>query len=295
MASQTLIDSNKKARIWNYSKVGVIYLVCIIIGIILVFPYTFMVFKSLMTSDEVINPNVVFFPSNPQWKNYLDIFTADGGAYLKALGNSLIVILFNVIAIPISASIIAYSFAKLKFFGHKIMWVAMMLTMFLPGVATQIPLYVMYAKWGWLDSLLPLTIPNLFGGSAFYIFLIHQFMKGIPQDLLDAAKVEGASAFRIYWSIVLPLCKPVLIYIMVSIFIANWGDFYGPLVYMSSSDAPRTIAYYVYLRAIEGDSASQLAHVRMAAGTFMTIIPAILFGLFQKQLTEGVVMTGLKG
>jgi multiple sugar transport system permease protein len=295
MASTALLKSNKKQRIWNYSKITLLFVVCGIIGIILVFPYAFMVLKSLMTETEVIEPNVRLFPAVPQFSNYIRIFTEENGAYFKALLNTLIVIVFNVIAVPLSASVIAFSFAKHKFFGKKFMWAAMMLTMFLPGVATQIPLYIMYAKMHWLDTLLPLTIPNLFGGGAFYIFLINQFMKGIPQDLLDAAKVEGASSWRIYYSIMLPLCKPVLLYIMVTVFIANWGDFYGPLVFMSSSTAPRTLAYFVYLKAVESDAASYLAHIRMAAGVFMTVIPAILFALFQKQLTEGVVMTGLKG
>jgi len=175
------------------------------------------------------------------------------------------------------------------------MFAVMMGTMMLPATVTQIPLYIMYTKIGWIDTLYPFTIPNLFGGGAFYIFLLRQFMLGIPKDLTDAARIDGAGTFRIYWNIILPLCKPVLIYLMVTIFIAYWGDFYGPLIYMSSSEAPRTLAYLIFLKSTEANAATQMAHIRMAGGVFMTLIPAILFMIFQKQLIEGVTLTGSKG
>jgi multiple sugar transport system permease protein len=270
-----------------------IYTAMIIIGIILIFPYFYMVMKSLMSSEEVVGP-VKLFPNKLMLSNYVDLFTSNN-KYLKAALNSLYIILFNIIAVPLSASIIAFSFAKLKWKGKNLMFALMMSTMMIPPTVTQIPLYIMYTNMGWIDTLLPFTIPNLFGGGAFNIFLIRQFMKGIPKNIEDAARIDGASTFRIYWNIILPLCKPVLIYIMVTIFIVNWGDFYGPLIYMSSSDAPRTLAYVVFLDSTESTAASQMAHMRMAGGVFMTIIPGILFMLFQKQLIEGVTMTGSKG
>ena len=118
---------------------------------------------------------------------------------------------------------------------------------------------------------------------------------GIPHDMEDAAKVDGASPFRIYWNIILPNCKPILIYIGVTIFMSNWGDYYGPLVFMTSSDAPVTLAYLIFKKATETDAASRLAAIRMAGGVFMTFFPALVFGIFQRQLTDGVLTAGKKG
>lgn len=289
---KSVLSVNERAiRQKRIAKIG-LYVLLVAIAIILIFPYFYMVMKSLMTTEEVVGP-VKFFPSVPQFVNYINLFTQS--TYLKATLNSLIIIGFNVIAVPLSASLIAFSFAKLKWKGRKVMFAVMMSTMMLPATVTQIPLFIMYSKMGWIDTLLPFTIPNLFGGGAFYIFLLRQFMMGIPKDLVDAAKIDGAGTFRVYWQIILPLCKPVLIYLMVNIFIAYWGDFYGPLIYMSSSDAPRTLAYVIFLESAESNAATQMAHLRMAGGVFMSIIPAILFTLFQKQLIEGVTLTGSKG
>lgn len=297
MINASLIEKarrrNEYTRVWNKGKVVLILLVMIAVGVVLAFPYFYMVMKSLMSELEVVDPTPKFFPSVPQWTNYIRIFTESG--YFKATLNSLIVIAFNIVATLLSATLIAFSFAKCRWVGRKVMFALMMFTMMLPAVATQIPLYIIYSRLNWIDTLLPLTIPNLFGGGASYIFLLRQYMMGIPNDMEDAARVDGASTFRIYWNIILPNCKPILIYIAVTIFISNWGDFYGPLVYMTSSDAPYTLAYLIYNNSINSDAASTLAGVRMAGGVFMTIIPAILFGLFQKQLTQGVLTSGLKG
>ncbi|MCK9235104.1 MAG: carbohydrate ABC transporter permease [Acholeplasmataceae bacterium] len=284
--------ANKKALRKKRLVTISLFALMVAIAIILIFPYVFMVSKSLMNSVEVINPIVQLFPKKPQFTNYVDLFTeAD---YLKATMNSIIVVTFNIIVVPLSASLIAFSFAKLEWKGKKFMFAFMMSTMMLPGIVTQIPLYVMYSKIGWLDTLKPLMIPNLFGGGAIYIFLLRQFMRAIPKDLEEAAKIDGAGTFRIYWQIILPLCKPVLIYIIVTVFIANWGDYYGPLVFMSSSEAPRTLPYLIFLQSTDVNAAANMVHMRMAGSVFLTIVPIILFSIFQKHLIEGIVMTGIK-
>lgn len=287
------IKKNNQQRFWNKTKVIATLLIMLVISIILIFPYFYMIMKSLMSESEVLSTVPVFFPSKPIFENYLRLFTDRG--YLKALLNSLIVIGFNIIVIPLSASIIAFSFAKCRnWFGSKVMFAIMMFTTMLPAIATQIPLYVMYSKIGWIDTLYPLMIPNLFGGGAMYIFLLRQYMMGIPRDLEDAARMDGANMWRIYWNIIMPNCKPILLYIAVTVFINNWGDFYGPLVYMTSSDAPYTLAYLIFKNSVESEAAASLAGVRMAGGVFMTILPAIVFTIFQRQLTDGVLTTGIK-
>ena len=166
--------------------------------------------------------------------------------------------------------------------------------MMLPSAVTQLPLYIIYSKLGFLNTILPFTIPNLFGGGAVYIFLIRQFMMGIPNELENAAKIDGANAFVRYSRIVVPLCKPVLIYVMVQVFLAYWGDYYGPLVYCTSATAPKTLALVLY-NFITDNSQGTKVNILMAGAVFMSVIPTILFGIFQKQLIEGVTMGSLKG
>lgn len=285
-------ERQRKARTKKIISSTVLYAIMTVLAIILIFPYLFMVSKSLMTSEEVVNPQIVLIPSVPQFINYINLFTESG--YLKATMHTCVIILFNLIAVPISASLVAYSFAKLRWWGRSFMFAFMLSTMMLPAVVTQLPLYVIYSRIGWIDTLYPFTIPNMFGGGAIYIFLLRQFMMGIPKDMSNAARIDGASQFRIYWNIILPLCKPVLIYVMINVFISYWGDYYGPLIYMHSSDAPRTLAYVLFLDSTEKDASLFKANMRMAGGVFMSLIPVILFAIFQNQLIDGIIMTGVK-
>lgn len=290
---------DRKAKMWDFSKTTALFLGMCVVAVVLMFPYVFMVFKSLMSESEILDPNPHFFPDwgNLQWSNFVTLFTdaSSGYNYAQALLHTMIIIVFNVIAIPLSATFIAYGFAKLKWKGKNIVFAAMMLTVTLPGVVTQIPLYVIYSKIGWLNTLLPFTIPNLFGGGAMYIFLIRQYMFGIPNEICDAAKIDGCGPFRIYWSIILPNCKSIIIYIIISVFNSYWGDYYGPLLYMPSSDAPITFAYAIFKSTVEGLASTRWAAVRMAGGVFMTFFPALLFLIFQEQLTDGALTSGIKG
>ncbi len=291
-STEILYLQNRRAKRHKIAVSAALYALMTVLAVIFLLPYVFMVSKSLMTSEEVRDPKIVLVPAVPQFINYVKLFGENG--YFKATVNTMKIIVFDLIAVPISASFIAFSFAKLRWTGRNVMFAVMLGTMMLPAVVTQLPLYVIYAKLGWIDTLYPFTIPNLFGGGAMYIFLLRQFMMGIPRDMDNAAKIDGANAFRRYMSIMLPLCKPVLIYVMINVFIAYWGDYYGPLIYMHSSKAPRTLAYVLFLDSTNKDSALDKANMRMAGGVFMSVIPAILFAFFQRQLIEGVVMTGIK-
>lgn len=295
MADKNTVSVNERQKAAHRKRTIVntaLYVIMTVLAIILIFPYLFMVSKSLMTGEEVINPQIVVLPAKPQFINYVNLFKQSG--YLQATFHTCVIIVFNLIAVPLSASIVAYSFAKLRWFGRKFMFAFMLSTMMLPSVVTQLPLYVIYSRIHWIDTLYPFTIPNLFGGGAIYIFLLRQFMMGIPRDMSNAARIDGASQFRVYWNIILPLCKPVLIYVMINVFIAYWGDYYGPLIYMHKSDAPRTLAYVLFLDSTDKDSSLYKSNMRMAGGVFMSAIPVALFAVFQNQLIDGIIMTGTK-
>ena len=274
------------------------YVIMVVLAVVLLFPFLYMVSKSLMTSEEVVDPTIKFFPSVPQFYNYVELFTVKNEGttgYLMGTVHTLLVVGFNIVAISISASLIAFSFAKLQWIGRNVMFALMLGTMMLPAVVTQLPLYVIYTKMGWIDTLLPFTIPNLFGGGAIYIFLIRQFMRGIPRELENAAKIDGANVWQIFWRIMIPLCMPIITFIMVNTFIGVWNDFMGPLIYLQGNPDQYTLAVGIYYKFMGGLAQENFPNQQMAVGVLMSIPPAILFFIFQKQLIEGVTMSGLKG
>lgn len=269
-----------------------IYLGMSVLALLLMLPYLYMFLRAFMTSEQVGRVPVEMFPKPFSFGAFVQLFTAEN--YFKYLLQTLKIVVFNLIAIPVSASFVAYGFAKYKFIGKNVIFACMLATMMLPGTVTQIPLYVMFARFGWLDSVLPLTIPNLFGGGAIYIFLIRQYMVGIPYELEEAAKIDGANPFVRYFKITLPLCVPSLIYIMINVFNAGWSDFYGPLIYMSA-EGMETLAYAIFKDSIYKYVTPDKENLKMAAGLFMSLFPTILFVVFQKQLIDGVAVSALKG
>jgi multiple sugar transport system permease protein len=155
----------------------------------------------------------------------------------------------------------------------------------------MIPRYIEFRHLGWIDTWLPLIVPNWFGGSVFFIFLLRQFFRTIPRDLSDAAKIDGASEFRIFWQIVLPLSKPALAVVAVFVFLDTWNDFLGPLIYITSQDK-YTVS--LGLRLFMGNYSTQYAYL-MAASTMSILPPILLFILAQRYFVRGVVLTGVKG
>ena len=270
-----------------------LYIIMVLLAVVLLFPFFYMISKSLMTSEEVINPVPQFFPAVPQFGNYLSLFSTN--EYLLGFAYTLAIVCCNMISVPFSAGLAAFSFSKIKWKGRGFMFAVMLGTMMLPGAITQVPLYSLYFSFGWIDTLWPFIVPNFFGGGAVYIFLLTQFMRGIPKDMDNAAKIDGASAFRRFISINFPLCKAVLIYVIVNVFLAYWGDYYGPLMYMHSSSAPKTFALVLFEKAMDTDSAMDMANIRMAGGVFMSVYPALILAEFQKQLIDGVMIGSVKG
>ena len=308
--SYGLKPSKKRMSAQTVVSNVILYALMTALAIVLLVPYLYMINRSLMTADNA-KYSYDFFTKDWMFSNFKTLFydkTVEGNsanplAYLSGLKWTVIIIAFNLIAVPLSSSLIAYSFAKLKWTGRNVMFFLMLGTMMLPAAVTQLPLYVMYSKNGifggggfnWLDTIYPFTIPNLFGGGAVYIFLTRQFMLGIPKDFDEAAKIDGANTFQRYFFITLPLCKPVLLYVMSQVFISYWGDYYGPMVYCDGEKI-RTLAQVVYYSTNSTDRVGSIKdNIVMAGPVFMSIIPTIIFAIFQKQLIEGVSMSGIKG
>lgn len=269
------------------------YVALLVLACFFLFPFFIMVCVSLLTDADVFQ-QVVFSPSGTiEIGNYLSIFT-HGSKYLGYLRNTLFVSLISAVGIPFVSSLCAFGFAKLHFHGRDVMYSVVLATLMIPSVITLIPLYAIYAKLHWLNTLAPLWVPGLFGGGATNIFLMRQFMRGVPNDLLDAAKIDGANIFRIYFTIALPLCIPIMLYVGYMSFVGGWNNFIGAQTYLDPGSKYATLALGMYNDYGPVNNTSY-ANSAMAAGIVMTLPCIALFIVFQRYLIEGVAVTGLKG
>ncbi len=290
--AEQIIAAKKKKRIKKICTASVNYFFLVVIGIALMFPALVMLLQSFMTRDEAMSLPAKLFPDGFQISNYLSIFES---RYLLMFGNTFKIVLINLLAVPLTSSLCAYAFARLDFKGRELIFAIVLATMMLPGVVTQIPTYILYSKIGLLNTHIALWLPS-FGGGAVNIFLVRQFMRGIPKEIDNAAKIDGANRFRIYWNIVLPMTVPVLIYIGVAVFTATWNDFQGPLMYLSASGAEKyTLSLGLYYDFGKGGPFEIEKQKQMAIGVVMSIFPAVLFLVFQRYLIEGVSMGAVKG
>lgn len=204
--------------------------------------------------------------------------------------NSLYLVVLNVLGSVISCSLVAFAFARLRWPGRDALFVILLATMMLPPQVTMIPVFIIFKNLGWYNTLLPLWTPSFFG-AAFFIFLLRQFMKGIPVELEEAAKIDGCGLFGIYWRVILPLMKPALAAVAIFTFIGAWNDFLGPLIYLNDQRLyPLSLGLFDFRTEHNSDF-----RLLMAAATLMTLPVIAVFFLAQRYFIEGVTLTGLKG
>jgi multiple sugar transport system permease protein len=216
---------------------GVKWFFLVLLSFFFCFPIYTLLINSFMPDEQLLGVKSL-------WPNYF-YFGAYGktfnSEYLLYLKNTLIVCALNVLGISIAASMCAFGLAKVKFKGKNFVFMIIMATVLLPGTVTSIPLFIIYTKLNWTGTLYPLWVPIWFGGGAMNIFLIRQFMKGIPHSYSEAAILDGAGSFRIYYNIVLPLVKPILVYLAVTTFFGCWNDYTGPLMYVADKKESWTL------------------------------------------------------
>lgn len=267
------------------------YLFLAALALFFLFPFIVMLCLSILPDREV-QLQVLFSPSGTiNIGTYLSIFSA-GSAYLQYLGNTLLVAAIMTVGIPLASALCAYGFAKMEFKGKEVLFGIVLGTMMIPAVISLVPLYSIYARLGWLNTLYPMWVPSLFGGGATNIFLMRQFMRGIPNDMLKAAQLDGANSLVIFFAIMIPLCKPIMLYVAVMSFMSAWNDFMTPFTYLQYGSSSITLALGVYHDY--GPGSTKLANEAMAAGVIMTLPCAILFFCFQRYLIEGVAVSGMK-
>jgi multiple sugar transport system permease protein len=277
--------SARAARVWRWMTIALL----VIVAVAMLAPFLWLITSSLKSQMEIFQFPPKWLPSEFHWDNYTRALTAKPfGTYLK---NTLTICALNVIAVVFTSSFCAYGFARINFRGRDFWFGIVMATLFLPYAILIVPLFLMFTQLGWVDTLLPLTVPIFFGGGAFNIFLLRQFFRTIPEDLADAARIDGCSEFGIYWRIMMPLAKPALTTVAIFTFLAAWNDLLNPLIYLRSPDN-FTIA--VGLSSFR--STLDVSWDLLLAASTATIIPVIvLFFFAQRYFIRGIVMTGLKG
>jgi multiple sugar transport system permease protein len=264
-----------------------IYALLILGIVLLVGPFIWMVLGSFKTTGELRSVPPTWWPENPTLANYQDLFERQN--FLRFFINSSVVAFFVTAGNVIFCSMLGYALAKLHFPGKKILFAVVLATLMVPGVVTFMPLFVLVANMGLVNTHAGLILPFLAG--AFGVFLMRQFIGGIPDELLDAARVDGAGEHYIFWRIVMPLCGPALATLTILTFLASWNSFLWPLVVATSQDMftlPVAIAFLA-----TGQTETNVA--LLMAGSVVVIMPVIIvFILLQRHFTQGIAMTGIK-
>ncbi len=278
----------KGTRSARRGRVVATHAALIALSVVSLLPFAWMVATSLKTDSQVHAYPPVWLPSPLLWANYPKAIHYI--PFLHYMANTLFVCFFTVLGTLVSCSLVAYSFAKIRWPGRDALFVLVLATLMLPGQVTMIPVFVIFRWLGWIGSYKPLIVPHFFG-SAFFIFLLRQFFLTIPQELSDAAKVDGAGELSIYRKVILPLSKPALITVGLFTFIGAWNDFLGPLLYLND-DSKYTLS--LGLQQFVGQHGQEW-QLLMAAATVMVLPIIILFLTAQKSFVKGIALTGLKG
>ena len=260
-----------------------------IVAFVFAIPLIWMVCTSLKTIPEVFAREWKWFPEVPQWKNYAYVWTNEYAPMARSFLNSFFVAGCSIIGQLCFASIAAYSFAKIKFKGKNLLFGLFLASMMIPSQVTIIPRFMLFKTVGLYNSLWAIILPNFFGVTT--MFMLRQFYMGLPDDLMEAAKIDGAGHFRIFGRIMLPLTKPAVVSMVILTFISSWNEYLSPLIFLI--DEKKFVVSQIIRWYMEEDS--DPTHWIMAASTLALIPTLILFASCQKYFVEGIASSGVKG
>jgi ABC-type glycerol-3-phosphate transport system permease component len=260
----------------------------LLFGVVLMFvPLAWALSTSLKSPGEAYLFPPTWIPKEILWSNYLKAVTAI--PFFQYLWNTVVITVLSVIGKVLSITLVAFAFARLRWWGRDFMFVVMLATMMLPPHITLIPQFIMFKWWGWIDTFLPLIVPAFFGGP-YLTFLVRQYLLAIPRELDDAARIDGCNDWGLYWRIIMPLAKPAILIVVIFVFNGTWNEFLLPLIYLQSPDL-FTLA--LGLRMFQGE-ASTSWNLLMAASLLSMLPVIVLFFATQRYFIQGVVFTGVK-
>lgn len=268
------------------------HLFVIVFGFLMIYPVLWMIFASFKDNNDIFKNAGVLIPKTFRFENYMTGWKGLGsvsfGTFFK---NSLIITITSTIGAVASSTVVAYGFARIKFIGKKFWFACMLVTMMLPMQVVMIPQFVIFHKLGWINTFLPLIVPQ-FLSQPFFVFLMVQFIQGIPSELDQSAKIDGCGRFMIFYKIIIPLLTPAIITSTIFSFYWRWEDFFSPLLYLNK---PKLFTVPLALRMFADPAATTNWGGMMAMATLSLIPVFLIFVIFQKYLVEGISTTGLKG
>jgi ABC-type glycerol-3-phosphate transport system permease component len=259
------------------------------VAFLLLIPFAWMVSSSFKTPREVFETPTTWIPQPIQWENYARAFNSM--PVLLFTRNTVLITFLSIAGYLISGSLVAYAFARMRWPGRDVWFIILLSTMMLPPQVTIIPLFVLFRKLHWIDTFYPLVVPAFLTGWPFFIFLLRQFLLTIPEELAEAARVDGAGHLRIYWSVMLPLLKPALATVAIFAFLLHWNDFFGPLIYLTSE---KNFTLALGLMAFASKHQNEW-NLLMAVSLIMLLPTLFVFFFCQRYFVEGITLTGTKG
>lgn len=262
------------------------------LGLIMIYPVLWMISGSLRNNVEILNGSLNLLPPNWRFENYVKGWSGFGKVTFSTFFfNSIWITVFATIGTVLSSACIAYALCRVKFKFRKFWFAVMISTMLLPGQVIMIPQYIIYNNLGWVGTAIPLILPHFFG-SAFFIYMMMQFMSGIPKEMDEAAIIDGCSKYSIFTRIIVPMLRPALISSLIIQFYWKWDDYMGPLLYLGK---PESYTVSIALKLFR-DSSSTTDYGAMFAMSTLSLIPVFLiFLIFNRYLVDGISMSGLKG
>lgn len=262
----------------------------LILGIIMAVPFFWMLATSLKARDQVFVFPPSFIPDPVKWSNYREVWTRDI-PMVQAYLNSIKITVLVTLGTLFNCSIAGYAFAKIKFPGSGLLFGVLLATMMIPGQVTLVPMYILMARIGWVDSHLPLIIPPIMV-NAFGVFLMRQFFLSVPDELLDAARIDGATPFQMFAKVSIPLVKPALVTLAIFTMLGSWNSFLGPLIYLNTPEKFTIPLVINYFSSVIGGTEWS---VMMAAITTALAPMILLYLAFQRYFIQGIARTGIKG
>ncbi|GAA4709101.1 carbohydrate ABC transporter membrane protein 2, CUT1 family (TC 3.A.1.1.-) [Promicromonospora umidemergens] len=263
--------------------------VLIVVSLVFLLPLVWMVSGSLKTAADIGKFPIEWFPEVITTGNYA--YGLSAFPFARYFFNTLLICIPSMIGAAFSSALVGYGLARIDWPFRNALFGVLVATMMIPFYVTMVPLFTAYRAIGWTDTYLPLIVPQFFG-VPFCIFLMRQFFMGIPTTLSDAARVDGAGELRIFFQVILPLCKPALAAVALFQFLASWSDLLGPLLYLSDSNSYTLSLGLTFFQGAEGDTA---VGPLMAVSTLVLIPVIVLFFFAQRTFIQGITMTGIKG
>lgn len=264
-----------------------------LVALMMFFPIIWIVSSSFKSLVEVSQFPPTIFPKAPQWSNYTRILSEN--AFYRYLGNTLLLILGTGVGTLLSSSLVAYPLSRMEFPGKNLFFTIIIATMLVPGISLIIPQYMMYSKFGWLDTLLPMIVPAWFA-YPYNVFLFRQFFRSIPKEMDEAASIDGCSRVGIYFKMLVPLSKPTFATIFVLSSVFWWNELTQPIIFLNRDTwRPLTVAVMSHYRSFGDNPFTITWHTLMAASTLMIIPPMLLYLFGSRFLVQGIKTSGMKG